>query len=89
MPFINNIFRCSSQRNNEELVKNIEKGRVERIFMKQQLEEIKKDVKQISAKAVGFFGLDKDIAVMKRDLSYIQRDMEYFKGYIMKLPNRN
>ena len=89
MPFVGNIFKCSSKdETNEskmEMLKEIEEGKAERRFMRQQLDEIKQDLDKVSLKAISIFGLDKDIAVMKRDLTYIQRDIEEVKQIVSSL----
>ena len=84
MPFLGSIFKCNNTNNedndsNMDLIKQVEEGRMERLFMKQQLEEVKENIDKISAKALTIFGLDKDIALIKQDLNYIKRDIDDFK----------
>lgn len=85
MPFLGSLFNCSSSDTQNEidskfnLIKDIEEGKAERLFMKTQLEELAKRLDEISKKAIAIFGVEKDIAVMNSNINYIKRDMEELK----------
>ena len=93
MPFLGSLFNCSSNdsnienKNDDEINKKIKEGSMERKFMKEQLEELKKDIEKISVKALTVFGIETDIAVMKRDLSYITENMKDLKEELKDLKN--
>lgn len=82
MPFLNSLFNCSSNDSGAEedqtkinIIKNIEEGRVERLFMKQQLEELARRVNDNDKKAITIFGVEKDIAVINSNINHIKKDM--------------
>lgn len=87
MPFLGSLFNCSntdndnkSSNSNIDLIKDVEEGKAERMFMKAQLEELAKKIDTISEKAIAIFGVEKDIAVMNSNINYIKRDLEDLKN---------
>lgn len=81
MPFLNSLFNCNSSDSNDEdqnkisIIKNIEEGRVERLFMKVQLEELARRVDSNNVKAMSIFGVEKDIAVINSNINHIKKDI--------------
>jgi hypothetical protein len=82
MPFLNSLFNCSSTDNEEkqnesniQIIRDIAEGKTERIFMKEQLSDLRDKVDDFSSKAIRIFGVEKDIAVLNSNIDYIKLDM--------------
>lgn len=92
MTIIGSIFKCNNnddiKKQNEssnELDKELEIGKAERQFMKEQIEDLKINIDKLSLKALTIFGVEKDIAIIKNDLNYIKRDFDEIKGDVKSL----
>jgi hypothetical protein len=82
MPFLNSLFTCNSVDNEEkqnesnlQIVRDIAEGKTERIFMKEQLSDLRDKVDDFSSKAIRIFGVEKDIAVLNSNIDHIKLDM--------------
>ena len=90
MPFLNSLFNCSSHDDNEsniDLIRDIETGKAERLFMREQLEDLRHKVNDIGEKAIKIFGVEKDIAVMNSNILYIKEDLKSLKEELRDIKN--
>lgn len=92
MPFLNSLFNCSSTDNEEnknnsnlQMIRDIAEGKSERIFMREQLSDLRDKVDDFSVKAIKIFGVEKDIAVLNSNIDHIKLDMISIKDEMKEI----